>query len=111
MNSVDVIKMTEQAYFAKLTIKATSESTLRHLSVGILWSLDHVFSVIRSFKMDKAKRHQYWTFEVGCSMFNVHFFKKILKRDNPERGTLMRSEVPGSEFKGSEAQITLNGER
>jgi hypothetical protein len=26
------------------------------------------------FKIDKAQRHQYWTFDVERSMFNVHNF-------------------------------------
>jgi len=39
--------------------------------MSILRSLDHVFSVIRLFKIDKAKRRQYWTFDVGRSMFDV----------------------------------------
>jgi hypothetical protein len=37
-------------------------------------SSDHVFSVIRLFKTDKAQRHQYSMFDVGRSVFDVHQF-------------------------------------
>jgi hypothetical protein len=31
------------------------------------------YSAARLFKMDKAKRHQYWTFDVERSMFDVQY--------------------------------------
>jgi hypothetical protein len=32
------------------------------------------FCVIPLFKIDQAQRHQHWTFDVGCSMFDVLLF-------------------------------------
>ena len=41
------------------------------------------FDILRfaCFKIDKAQRHQYSMFDVGRSMFNVHFLNKPVRHE------------------------------
>jgi len=53
--------------FKKRLNKTTSPDWLRRPRANLL------IEILRfaCFKIDKAERHQYWTFDVGCSMFDV----------------------------------------
>jgi hypothetical protein len=56
------------------------------------------FDILRFafFNAAKAKRHQYWTFDVGCSMFDVQSFQ--CSGRTPTTSTLKRT--PRQRYKG-----------
>jgi hypothetical protein len=87
-------------------LRCASESTLRNSTV-FRSRLQRDSLVFACFKIDKAQRHQYWTFDVGRSMFDVqlsldHVFSVIHSSDQAEFHTSTAAGLKNNQFNQNE---------